>query len=120
MERQQRQQEQVHRVAQALTQAIRDQASDILQARGTVVVTIFDPSDTIRVELTVSKTVYIAEGGHRVAPRLLAGEVDELAERVGRFLRQNAHPVMAARKIETAIHLNGPRPDVDVTFKFRM
>lgn len=119
MERHQLQQEQVHRVAQVVTQSIRDQASDILQARGTVVVTIFDPSDTIRVDLTISKTVYIAEGGHRVAPRLLTGEVGELAKEVGRCLRTNAHPVMAARKIKIAIHLNGPRPDIDLTFTFK-
>ena len=109
--------DQVRRLADRAAEVIRGHEDEFLHAEGTARLTIFGCSETSRIELTTSKVVGVGGGRGRSLPRRLPGDIQQLADDVGRKMLKDWILVASARQVCIEIRLHGPRPDFDMSYR---
>jgi hypothetical protein len=112
--------EQVRRLADQVYETICQNEDEFLVAEGTAVLTVFKHADQPRIELH-SRKMLVGVGGPRrpASARRLSGEVRLLADDVRRAMISNDVMVRGAREVVIEIHLRGPRPSFDFSYKPR-
>ena len=106
----------VHRLVDAVCDAIVASSERLLVAEGMAIFTVFDPFGSPRIELTSTALVATGVGRVQTTPpsRRLPGEIDILADAVRRKLLGNAAKLDGARQIRIVIALSGPRPQIEL------
>lgn len=109
--------DQVRRLADRVAEVIRGHEDEFLHAEGAASLTIFGGTETSKIELTTSKVVGAGDGRAQSVPRRLSGEIRKLADDVGQALTRDWILVGSARQVRIEIHLRGPRPDFEITYR---
>jgi hypothetical protein len=112
--------EHINRLADQVHEAICGHVDEFLRAEGMAVLTVLRHGDNAEIALDSKKVLVGVGGPHRVVPtQRLPGDVRQLADDVRRALLAEHVLASRARQITIEIHLLGPRPSFDLSYRPR-